>query len=219
MITPVTDSIPELFQYLAAVYDVTARSMPKEEMIWPLSMPPALPEKDEEIIIAKLKNFEDVLYRRYLAKEYGKRKQMVSGIHFNFEFGDELLRTLFSHQEEFQDFSEFKTELYLKTARNFMRYRWMITYLFGASPMSEKNYFLDESHPQEPVRSIRNSALGYTNHPNGESFLCFYETVFSRYRANDRRRETFGGERILYTASFPRRKESRRFSNNRCSLY
>lgn len=166
MITPVTDSIPELFQYLAAVYDVTARSIPKEEMIWPLSMPPALPEKDEEIIIAKLKNFEDVLYRRYLAKEYGKRKQMVGGIHFNFEFGDELLRTLFSHQEEFQDFSEFKTELYLKTARNFMRYRWMITYLFGASPMSEKNYFLDESHPQEPVRSIRNSALGYTNHPN-----------------------------------------------------
>ncbi|HAQ8154699.1 TPA: bifunctional glutamate--cysteine ligase GshA/glutathione synthetase GshB [Enterococcus faecium] len=166
MITPVTDSIPELFQYLAAVYDVTARSIPKEEMIWPLSMPPALPEKDEEIIIAKLKNFEDVLYRRYLAKEYGKRKQMVSGIHFNFEFGDELLRTLFSHQEEFQDFSEFKTELYLKTSRNFMRYRWMITYLFGASPMSEKNYFLDESHPQEPVRSIRNSALGYTNHPN-----------------------------------------------------
>ena len=166
MITPVTDSIPELFQYLAAVYDVTARSIPKEEMIWPLSMPPALPEKDEEILIAKLKNFEDVLYRRYLAKEYGKRKQMVSGIHFNFEFGDELLRTLFSHQEEFQDFSEFKTELYLKTARNFMRYRWMITYLFGASPMSEKNYFLDESHPQEPVRSIRNSALGYTNHPN-----------------------------------------------------
>ncbi|PWS24815.1 bifunctional glutamate--cysteine ligase/glutathione synthetase [Enterococcus faecium] len=166
MITPVTDSIPELFQYLAAVYDVTARSIPKEEMIWPLSMPPVLPEKDEEIIIAKLKNFEDVLYRRYLAKEYGKRKQMVSGIHFNFEFGDELLRTLFSHQEEFQDFSEFKTELYLKTARNFMRYRWMITYLFGASPMSEKNYFLDESHPQEPVRSIRNSALGYTNHPN-----------------------------------------------------
>lgn len=145
---------------------MTARSIPKEEMIWPLSMPPALPEKDEEIIIAKLKNFEDVLYRRYLAKEYGKRKQMVSGIHFNFEFGDELLRTLFSHQEEFQDFSEFKTELYLKTARNFMRYRWMITYLFGASPMSEKNYFLDESHPQEPVRSIRNSALGYTNHPN-----------------------------------------------------
>ncbi|HGF8188121.1 TPA: bifunctional glutamate--cysteine ligase GshA/glutathione synthetase GshB [Enterococcus faecium] len=166
MITPVTDSIPELFQYLAAVYDVTARSIPKEEMIWPLSIPPALPEKDEAIIIAKLKNFEDVLYRRYLAKEYGKRKQMVSGIHFNFEFGDELLRTLFSHQEEFQDFSEFKTELYLKTARNFMRYRWMITYLFGASPMSEKNYFLDESHPQEPVRSIRNSALGYTNHPN-----------------------------------------------------
>lgn len=51
MITPVTDSIPELFQYLAAVYDVTARSIPKEEMIWPLSMPPALPEKTKRSLL------------------------------------------------------------------------------------------------------------------------------------------------------------------------
>ena len=145
---------------------MTARSIPKEEMIWPLSMPPALPEKRRRDHYCKIKKFRRCLVSTLFSKKYGKRKQMVSGIHFNFEFGDELLRTLFSHQEEFQDFSEFKTELYLKTARNFMRYRWMITYLFGASPMSEKNYFLDESHPQEPVRSIRNSALGYTNHPN-----------------------------------------------------
>ncbi|MGX7174225.1 bifunctional glutamate--cysteine ligase GshA/glutathione synthetase GshB [Enterococcus ratti] len=166
LITPVTDSIQELFQYMAAIYDVAARTLPKDEMIWPLSMPPKLPEKDEEILIAKLKNFEDVLYRRYLAKEYGKRKQMVSGIHFNFEFGEELLKLLFNHQDEISCFSEFKTELYLKTARNFLRYRWIITYLFGASPMSEENYFMDELPLINPVRSIRNSALGYTNRPN-----------------------------------------------------
>ena len=62
-----------------------------------------------------------MLYRRYLAKEYGKRKQMVSGIHFNFEFGDDLLRSLFVQQTEFSEFAAFKTELYLKTARNFLR--------------------------------------------------------------------------------------------------
>src|SRR5690625_2578593 len=72
LITPVTESIPELFRYLAAIHDVAYRSMDAEEMLWPLSMPPALPEKDEEIIIAKLANFEDVLYRRYLAKTYGR---------------------------------------------------------------------------------------------------------------------------------------------------
>lgn len=166
MITPVTDSVSELFQYLAAIYDVTSRSMSEEEMIWPLSMPPALPEKDEEIMIAKLESFEDVLYRRYLAKEYGKRKQMVSGIHFNFEFGEDLLKALFAQQEEISTFTDFKTELYLKAARNFLRYRWLITYLFGASPTSENNYFMDKPRPEEPVRSIRNSSFGYTNPPN-----------------------------------------------------
>lgn len=166
MITPVTDSIDELFQYLDAIYDVTSRSMSDEEVIWPLSMPPALPQKDEEIMIAKLATFEDVLYRRYLAKEYGKRKQMVSGIHFNFEFGEELIRSLFVQQTEIQEFATFKTEVYLKVARNFLRYRWLITYLYGASPLSEANYFVDELHPHEPVRSIRNSEYGYTNHSN-----------------------------------------------------
>lgn len=166
LITPVTDSIHELFQYMSAIYDVAARSIPENEMIWPLSMPPALPAKDEDIMIAKLANFEDVLYRRYLAKEYGKRKQMVSGIHFNFEFGDDLLRSLFVQQTEFSEFAAFKTELYLKTARNFLRYRWLITYFYGASPLSEANYFIDKPAPNEPVRSIRNSSYGYTNHPN-----------------------------------------------------
>lgn len=166
LITPVTDSVEELFQYLAAIYDVASRSISDEEMIWPLSMPPALPTKDEEIVIAKLANFEDVLYRRYLAKEYGKRKQMVSGIHFNFEFGDELLQSLFVQQTELTDFTTFKTELYLKTARNFLHYRWLITYLYGASPLSEANYFVDKIAPTEPIRSIRNSSFGYTNHPN-----------------------------------------------------
>lgn len=166
LITQVTDSIQELFQYMAAIYDVASRSLPNDEMIWPLSMPPALPEKDEEIMIAKLANFEDVLYRCYLAKEYGKRKQMVSGIHFNFEFGDDLIQSLFVQQTEFADFTTFKTELYLKTARNFLRYRWLITYFYGASPLSEANYFTDRPAPNEPVRSIRNSSYGYTNHPN-----------------------------------------------------
>lgn len=166
LITPVTDSVKELFQYLEAIYEVASRSIAENEMIWPLSMPPVLPEKDEDIMIAKLSNFEDVLYRRYLAKEYGKRKQMVSGIHFNFEFGNDLLQVWFAQQTEFTEFTEFKTELYLKTARNFLRYRWLITYLYGASPLSEENYFVDKPAPAEPVRSIRNSSFGYTNHPN-----------------------------------------------------
>lgn len=62
MIIFVIDFIFELFQYLVVVYDVIVCFILKEEMIWLLSMLFVLLEKDEEIIIVKLKNFEDVLY-------------------------------------------------------------------------------------------------------------------------------------------------------------
>ena len=83
MITPVTDSIPELFQYLAAVYDVTARSIPKEEMIWPLAchLPYRKRRRDH---YCKIKNFEDVLYRRYLAKRI--REAKTDGKRYPFQF-------------------------------------------------------------------------------------------------------------------------------------
>ncbi|KAF1304434.1 bifunctional glutamate--cysteine ligase GshA/glutathione synthetase GshB [Candidatus Enterococcus willemsii] len=174
LITPVTNSIPELFRYLAAIHDVAYRSMDQVEMLWPLSMPPALPEKEEEIVIAKLDNFEGVLYRRYLAKTYGKRKQMVSGIHFNFEFDDALVQQLFNQQTAFTDYLKFKTELYLKVTRNYMHYRWLVTYFYGASPVSEACYFVDEKGPKEPVRSIRSSQYGYTNH---EDVKVTYRTL------------------------------------------
>ncbi|MHC5228590.1 bifunctional glutamate--cysteine ligase GshA/glutathione synthetase GshB [Enterococcus sp. LJL99] len=175
LITPVANSINEMLRYLAAMHDVTIRSMRKDEMLWPLSMPPQLPKKDEEIKIAKLEQFDAVLYRRYLARTYGKRKQMVSGIHFNFEYGIDLIEKLFLAQEEYSTIEDFKTVLYMKVARNYLRYRWLVTYLFGASPVSEDGYFKDgERRPQEPVRSIRNSSFGYKNH---EDVKVSYESL------------------------------------------
>ncbi|MDU5509702.1 bifunctional glutamate--cysteine ligase GshA/glutathione synthetase GshB [Enterococcus gilvus] len=166
LITPVTESVDEVLAYLEAIHDVAQRSMSKEEMMWPFSMPPALPEKEEAIHIAKLERHADVLYRRYLAREYGKRKQMVSGIHFNFEYGLDLIKQLFLAQTEEASMENFKTRLYMKIARNFLRYRWLLTYLFGASPLSEVRYFEDEDRPKEPVRSIRTSHYGYVNKPD-----------------------------------------------------
>lgn len=163
LITPVTDSVEELFRYLAAIHDVAYRSLEEEERLWPLSMPPALPLKDEAITLAKLDRFEDVLYRRYLAKTYGRRKQMVSGIHFNIELSELFLKRMFDVQTEETDFIRFKTNAYLKVTRNYLAHRYLITYLFGASPMSEKNFFVGAAGPKEPVRSLRNSSFGYKN--------------------------------------------------------
>lgn len=162
IITPVTETLEELFNCLAAIHDVAYRSMGENEMLWPLSMPPQLPEKEENIVIAKLKNVESVLYRQTLSNSYGRRKQMICGIHFNFEFGEELLQALFNIQSEIKDYRHFKTEIYLKATRNYLHYRWLVTYFYGASPSSEKNFF-EEDFLNEAVRSIRSSKYGYTN--------------------------------------------------------
>ncbi|WP_044478595.1 bifunctional glutamate--cysteine ligase GshA/glutathione synthetase GshB [Paenibacillus antibioticophila] len=162
IITPVTDTLEELFNYLAAIHDVAYRSMGKNEMLWPLSMPPQLPEKEENIVIAKLKNIENIRYRQSLTNSYGRRKQMICGVHFNFEFGDEFIQALFNAQSEINDYRHFKTEIYLKASRNYLHYRWIVTYFYGASPISEKNFF-EEDLLNEAVRSIRSSKYGYTN--------------------------------------------------------
>lgn len=164
LITPVFDTTEETLRFLGALHDVTLRSLDHGERLWPLSMPPVLPEYDRDIMIAKLSDQGDVNYRRYLAKVYGKRKQMVSGIHYNVEFSKEMMTSLFEHQTEYDSLKEMQTALYLKTSRHYLRYRWLITYLFGASPYAETGYFVD-GEPKQPVRSIRNSHYGYTNRP------------------------------------------------------
>ncbi|PIC79776.1 bifunctional glutamate--cysteine ligase/glutathione synthetase [Sporosarcina sp. P18a] len=164
LITPVLNTLDELFDYLSGIHDVAYRSMGKNEMLWPLSMPPALPKKEEDIMIAKLNSFENVLYRRSLANSYGRRKQMICGIHFNFEFRDELLRMLFELQSDIDNYQQFKTDIYLKLTRNYLYYRWLVTYFYGASPTSEENFYGCDDKPDEPVRSIRSSRFGYTNH-------------------------------------------------------
>ncbi|MBP2966702.1 hypothetical protein J8385_19200, partial [Acinetobacter baumannii] len=162
LITPVFDSSEETLRFLGALHDVTLRSLDDNERLWPLSMPPVLPKDDKDIIIAKLSDQGDVNYRRYLAKVYGKRKQMVSGIHYNFEFTDEFLQMLFTKQNDDISFEEFRTNCYMKVSRHYLRYRWLFTYLYGASPYAETGYFFQQSISQ-PVRSFRNSHFGYTN--------------------------------------------------------
>lgn len=167
LITPVANSAHEVVRQLTALHDVALRSMDAQEMLWTLSMPPVLPKDEKKIKIAKLEAFEDVLYRRYLAKEYGKRKQMVSGVHYNFEFTPIFIQKLFQAQTTFQTIEELRSYIYLKTTRNYLRHRWLITYLLGASPLAEEGYFSEnESAPTHPVRSLRNSHYGYTNHPD-----------------------------------------------------
>lgn len=158
LITPVAKSTTEARRLLGAITDVTGRSISQDEVLWPLSMPPRI--KAQEIQVAQLENEFERHYRNYLAEKYGTKLQAISGIHYNMELGKDLVEALFRESDQ-TNMIAFKNALYLKLAQNYLRYRWVITYLFGAAPIAEQGFF-DQEVP-EPVRSFRNSDHGYVN--------------------------------------------------------
>ena len=158
LITPIAPSTKEARRFLAAITDVAGRTIPKNEVIWPLSMPPKL--SPAEIQIAHLENDFERYYREGLAKKYGKTLQAISGIPYNMELGPDLIQALFK-VSDYKNIRLFKNDLYLKLARNFLRFRWFLTYLYGAAPIAEEGFLTREI--SQPVRSIRNSDLGYVN--------------------------------------------------------
>lgn len=160
LITPVAHSTKEARRFLGAITDVAVRSMNKSEYLWPLSMPPVISE--DEIQIAQLESNYEYQYRVGLAERYGKLLQSMSGIHYNFELGKDLTQQLFE-ASGYQDLLTFKNALYLKLAQNFLRYRWLLTYLYGASSLAEKGFLTEDIGC---VRSIRNSSYGYVNAPD-----------------------------------------------------
>ncbi|MGC7560934.1 bifunctional glutamate--cysteine ligase GshA/glutathione synthetase GshB [Pasteurella sp. PK-2025] len=166
LITPPNKTLEGTYRWLSAIHEVVQRSLPEDEYIFPLSMPAGLPAEDQ-IKVAQLENPEDVAYREHLVKAYGKNKQMVSGIHYNFQLSPELIQRLFALQNEYKSAVDFQNVLYLKMAKNFLRYQWILLYLLAATPTVESSYFKDGSPLAEGqfVRSLRSSQYGYVNDP------------------------------------------------------
>ncbi len=174
MITPSMDTIEETYNFLESLHDIVSLEL-KDEFLWPQSTPPSLPD-EEDIPVSK---FEETCegnraqkYRDYLSQKYGKQKQLLSGIHYNFSFKDEFLDLLYRESES-SDFKLFKDDIYLKISRNFFKYRWILIYLFGANPSIHGTYsrkcvdMLDEVAPDSfsytSGNSFRNGMCGYKN--------------------------------------------------------
>ncbi|MFO8070159.1 MAG: bifunctional glutamate--cysteine ligase GshA/glutathione synthetase GshB [Alkalibacterium sp.] len=160
LVTPPQDTLEQQYQWLKALHDVVNRTLPEDEFVWPFSMPNVLP-KEEDIPLIKVEDSSEIKYRENLAEKYGKKKQMISGVHFNFSFDPVLLEKLSEHLQEYSELDEWCNDLYLKMSRNYLRYQWILTYLFGASPVSHPSLLDSESIGM--VRSIRNSTYGYHN--------------------------------------------------------
>ena len=160
LITTPENSEKSVLRVLNAVHEVTLKNIPTDEFIWPLSIPAILPN-EKDIRVAQFENKFDVEYREYLVKKYGKYKQMVSGIHYNFQLDDKFMEKISEITRK--DLVSVKNEIYLKLARQFIRYQWILIYLYGASPLAEDKYFTNGLKPNDYVRSLRTSRYGYVN--------------------------------------------------------
>ncbi|MDA3731003.1 bifunctional glutamate--cysteine ligase GshA/glutathione synthetase GshB [Niameybacter massiliensis] len=175
LITPVFQSIDETYAFLEGLYDIVAMEI-KDEYIWPQSMPCIIPE-DNEIPLATFceckPGQEAYNYRKKLLAKYGGKKQLLSGIHYNFSFDEELIKELYKKATTDKSYRAFRDELYLKVARNYLRYRWLLIYLLGSTSVIHESYVEEcvkqleevneESYSNKGALSYRNSECGYTN--------------------------------------------------------
>lgn len=179
MITPPLESVDEAMGFMETVHDIVTENL-GNEFLWPQSMPPALPEDGSQIPLAQFDDEHRNLteYRRFLAQTYGRKKQMISGVHVNFSLSDSLLESMhLALGKERLSSAELKSQVYMKALRNMMRYRWMMVALLGNTPAADESYsnicpdlpaISPDSCCGKKSVSVRASICGYRNNEEFE---------------------------------------------------
>ena len=114
VITPAFSDVKKSYEFTRALYDIVAMEI-GDEYLWPESMPCIIPE-DKDIPVAKFENHskEAQEYREKLLLKYGGKKQLISGIHYNFSFDESIIERLYENSNENLSYKEFKNNIYLK---------------------------------------------------------------------------------------------------------
>jgi glutamate--cysteine ligase len=174
LITPPYAGIDQLLDFQTRLHAFTAQTMSKDELIWFQSMPPNVAE--EKIQIAHFGQSHTgrikEIYRRGLANRYGKKMQIISGIHYNYSFHSDFWNFVYSQVNTRLSLDVFISENYLGLMRNYLRHCWLLAYLFGAAPMADSD-FIGRDIPEivrnpgsiygPQATSLRMSRLGYVN--------------------------------------------------------
>lgn len=175
VVTPAYDTVHRVYKVLEGLCDIVNNEI-GDEYFWPQSMPCDIPE-DEDIPIAIYEGERDadkaMAYRKGLIERYGGKKQLISGIHFNFSFTEGFIDKLHQALSPEMNHKDFKDGIYLKLVRNYLRYRWLVIYLLGCSSALHESYIPECIGQMAPVgkgsyvlktgASFRNSACGYKN--------------------------------------------------------
>ena len=176
LITPVAQGREAPRKWLDDIHSYIYQHM-DDEVLWVGSMP-CIMTKEDDVPLAEYGSSNvgmmKHVYRRGLGYRYGRYMQTIAGVHYNFSLPDEFWP---SYQQFYGDSSElqdFISNQYLGLIRNYLRYCWLLPYLFGASPAICKSFmkgeggaFLTEDSDGtmygDYSTSLRMSDLGYQN--------------------------------------------------------
>lgn len=163
--TSIREAVEEL-EYHSRRITTKLLSLPQKEYIWPFSNPPYIEnEKDIPVAVFEGVHVSKTDYRDYLSDKYGRYKMTFSGIHVNFSFGENLLRTDFELQD-ISDFTEYKNRLYLDLAKAMSVYGWILVAVTAASPIMDSSFVEKGIYNRDiftGMASVRCSEMGYWN--------------------------------------------------------
>ena len=170
VITGADNSVEEMYAELCRLQTAVLRTMKTmpggPEYLWPFSNPPYVKgETDIPIAVFEGDLKEEQIYREYLAEKYGKKKMLYSGIHFNFSFGEELLKCGFQESGQ-ASYQAYKDQVYLELSKKMTAYSWLVVYLTAASPVMDASFIEGENMDRGTLAryaSARCSEIGYWN--------------------------------------------------------
>lgn len=188
LITGTHDRVEGLMDELNQIHRITAAGI-GTQTIWNHSMPCLLPA-DDDIPIAWYGSSNSGMlkhvYRRGLALRYGRTMQCIAGVHYNFSFDDRMWPALSGDTHSPDQAKAQQSAGYVGLIRNFMRYNWLLMYLFGASPALSEQFVrgrtpsdvgLERLGPETLflpyATSLRMSDLGYQNKAQSSLKLCY----------------------------------------------
>lgn len=194
-VTPVREKATELIDFLWDLHRFSLEKMGRERL-WPMSMPCFIND-ESEIVLAQYGSSNlaqyKTLYREGLKNRYGALMQTIAGIHYNFSFDQQYWQARFSQPLSQREQKDRLSARYFNLIRNYLRYGWVIPYLFGASPAicscflqgrKTKIEFEQSEHGflyLPYATSLRLSDLGYTTDTQADLGINYNE--LSQYTA------------------------------------
>ena len=174
-ITPPTQDRDFALPFLRDLHRFTAQQL-GDEMMWAGSMPGLLGD-DKDIPLANYGSSNTArikyVYREGLGHRYGRKMQTIAGVHYNWSLPEAFWKKLYTCCKASGELQDFISERYFGLVRNFLRYSWLIPYLFGASPAVSTSFLRGQKPDLEIMGDdtlfgpyatcLRMSDLGYQN--------------------------------------------------------